>query len=96
MKKTDSKLSALRKDLLQCDKELIQILKKRFALTQKIGRLKTKNNIDLKQPDFWKKSTEKRNKWAKKVKLDPKMAEAIFSQIHEYSLKQQKGNGRKK
>lgn len=52
--------------------------------------------MDLLQPDFWKKSVEKRNKWSKKAKLDPKMVTAIFDQIHAYSLRGQKNKSEKK
>jgi chorismate mutase len=80
---------------LQCDKKLIGVLKKRFAITQKIGELKRKQKIEVVQNNFWKKSTVKRDKWATKEKLNKAMVQAIFDQIHKYSLQQQKGNTKK-
>lgn len=94
MTKTENKLTSLRKELLQYDKKLIGVLKKRFAITQKIGDLKRQHKIEVKQNDFWKKSTAKRDKWAAKEKLNKKMVQAIFDQIHQYSLEQQKGKNK--
>lgn len=90
MSKIEIKLAALRKELLQCDKKLIGALKKRFSITKKIGELKRQEKIEVIQSNFWKKSSQKRQKWATKEKLDKAMVKAIFDQIHHYSLQQQK------
>lgn len=90
MKKSNIKLISLRKELLQCDKKLIGVLKKRFAITQKIGEIKKKQKMEVTQSDFWKESSLKREKWALKAKQDKNMVKAIYDQIHKYSLKQQK------
>lgn len=94
-KKIDKELAALRKELLQCDKKLIGALKKRFSITQKIGDLKRQQKMEVIQSNFWKKSSQKRQKWATKEKLDKAMVKAIFDQIHKYSLLQQKGKVKK-
>jgi chorismate mutase len=96
MTKTEIKLSSLRKELLQCDKKLIGTLSKRFSITQKIGDLKRQQKMEVIQSNFWKKSSQKRQKWATKEKLDKAMVKAIFDQIHKYSLEQQKSKKTKK
>ena len=90
------KLSTLRKKLLQCDKKLISVLKKRFSITQKIGDLKRQQKMEVTQPNFWKKSALKRQKWAVKEKINKEMVKAIFDQIHKCSLEQQKSKPQKK
>lgn len=92
---TNIKLSSLRKKLLQCDKKLIGVLKKRFSITQKIGDLKRKQKTEVIQSAFWKKSSLKRQKWAAKEKMNTEMVKAIFDQIHKYSLEQQKTKTKK-
>ncbi len=90
------KLSTLRKKLLQCDKKLIGVLKKRFSITQKIGDLKRQQKMEVIQSNFWKKSAQKRQKWAAKEKMNIEMVKAIFDQIHKYSLEQQKSKPKKR
>lgn len=94
-KKNKEDLSSLRKELLHCDKKLIKVLNKRFSITQKIGELKRKQKIEVVQNDFWNNCVMKRQKWADKEKVNKTLVEAIFDQIHHYSLQQQKAKTKK-
>jgi chorismate mutase len=45
-----NKLEKLRTEINSLDKELVSVLAKRFAVTEKVGKYKAKNNLPAKDP----------------------------------------------
>lgn len=83
-------LKQYRQQLLRTDKKLIRLLKKRFELTDAIGRYKAQEKLSLTQAGFWKNSNVFRKALADKMDLDSAMVQSVFNVIHTFSKKQQK------
>lgn len=90
MDKKLEKLDDLRKEIDALDRLLLEILKKRFRLVQKIGTLKQKLNLPVLQPGRWKIMQEIHSKRAGKLGLDVTMVGALMNLIHKESLRIQK------
>jgi chorismate mutase len=79
MKKNE--LEKLRAEINSLDKELISLLAKRFAVTEKVGKYKAKNNLPAKDPKREKELYASRELMAKSAGLDEKMVKKIFQEI---------------
>jgi chorismate mutase len=76
-----NELEKLRAEINSLDKELVSVLAKRFAVTQKVGKYKAKNNLPAKDPKREKELYASRELMAKNFKLDAKMVKKIFQEI---------------
>jgi chorismate mutase len=83
-------LDSLRKDIAQIDDAMIELLIRRFNLTDEIGRIKKDNNISIENLDVEKKIIE-RLVLKSDGKLDRKLVVGIYDKIFADS-KERQGN----
>jgi len=77
----DKELLKLRQEIDKCDKDLLLVLKRRFRLTAKVGKLKAKKDLpikDLKREEEKIKSVL--SKWSPKL-ADPNLIRRLFVEI---------------
>ena len=83
-----SDLDSLRKGIAQIDDAMIDLLIKRFNLTDEIGRIKKDNNISIENLDVEKKIIE-RLVLKSDGKLDRKLVVGIYEKIFAESKERQ-------
>ena len=71
------------------DFQLMELLRSRMKISEKIGALKKENNIAIFQPDRWKIITEYAAAKALETGLSQDFIEKIFKAIHEASIEVQ-------
>lgn len=76
-------LKKLRVEIDKQDRQLLQVLSRRFAVTKKVGMYKFKNNLPVKDLKREGEMFAKRKKMAKKYGLNEKMAIKIYRAILE-------------
>ena len=74
-------LKKLRKKIDEIDKEIIKCLARRFKVARKIGELKFKKNLPLRDLKREKELLKKRKEWARKNYLSPSFIDKIFRLI---------------
>jgi len=74
-------LKKLRKKIDQIDKEIVRHLSRRFKITEKVGKLKFKKNLPLRDLKRERELLKKRKDWAKKYRLSPFLIDKIFHLI---------------
>lgn len=82
-------LSILRKQIDECDNELIQILSKRMRVSREIGLYKKEHNVTVLQTDRYNEILDKRAKQGEACQMDTDFIKTIFQSIHEESVRQQ-------
>ncbi|HSQ97568.1 MAG TPA: chorismate mutase [Rickettsiales bacterium] len=83
-------LEELRIKVNECNKELFQVLKKRFDVTREIGELKAKTNLPACDKKRQEEILEKVKKEAKMFSLNGDMVEKIFKTIMKQVVKEHK------
>ncbi|MGE0771107.1 MAG: chorismate mutase [Cyclobacteriaceae bacterium] len=84
-----SKLEQLRDKIDHIDEELIEILSMRQKLIESVGEYKRENNVTVFQLERWNEIIQSRPEWGKLKNLSPEFIKAIFSVIHDESLRVQ-------
>ncbi|MGB9598491.1 MAG: chorismate mutase [Minisyncoccales bacterium] len=74
-------LKKLRQEIDRVDKKIIGLLKERFKITRKIGRLKVEKSLPLRDKKRERELFQKRKAWSKKFNLSPFLVEKIFRLI---------------
>ena len=82
-------LSVLRKQIDDCDNDLIQILSKRMRVCREIGIYKKEHNITVLQSGRYNEILEKRAEQGEVCNMDSDFIKNIFQSIHEESVRQQ-------
>ena len=82
-------LSELRKQIDECDNELIQILAKRMRISREIGTYKKEHDMTILQTGRYNEILEKRGSQASLCGMDTEFAKKVFEAIHEESVRQQ-------
>ena len=82
-------LSELRKQIDECDNELIQILAKRMRISREIGIYKKEHDMTILQTGRYNEILEKRGSQASLCGMDTEFAKKVFEAIHEESVRQQ-------
>jgi len=82
-------LDSLRKDIAQIDETILDLLMKRFNLTDEVGRIKNKNGIPIENLDVEKKTVD-RLVTRSVDKLDKELVLGIYGQIFASSKERQK------
>ena len=82
-------LENYRKQIDLIDKKILELLKERFVITDKIWLYKKQNNISVLQPQRYKQLLEEKIKLWKSYWLDEEFIKKIFDTIHTYSVKSQ-------
>jgi chorismate mutase/prephenate dehydrogenase len=88
-------LETLRIDIDACDTELIKILKKRFFVAHKIGKIKAKKGLAVRDTKREKLVIEDRIKRGEKYGLSPKLIKALWGTIFKESYTYQQNNEKK-
>lgn len=83
------RMDQLRAVIDRLDTELLDVLARRMEVSDEIGRLKQANNISVLQPRRYTALMDSRLAYARRLGLDPKMAEALFAAIHAESVRRQ-------
>ena len=87
----ENELAELRSIIDRIDLEILDSLKTRFDIVEKIGDLKIKNNITALQLHRMDEMLKKRMDQAEKVGLRSDFAKEFYNVIHEESVKKQTG-----
>lgn len=74
-------LEELREEIDKKDRELVEILAERFALTEKVGEYKKANNMQACAEKREEQVYETREKWAKELELEPVLIKELFIMI---------------
>ncbi len=82
-------LSQLRKQIDECDDNLIQELAKRMRIAREIGTYKKEHNITVLQTGRYSEILEKRGQQGEQCGMDAEFMKKIFEAIHEESVRQQ-------
>ncbi|MBA5245857.1 bifunctional 3-deoxy-7-phosphoheptulonate synthase/chorismate mutase type II [Marnyiella aurantia] len=82
----DEELERYRTLISDVDYQVIDLLSQRMKLSEKIGMLKSDNNLTVFQPDRWKAVTEYAKRKAEETGMSQEFIESIFKTIHEQSV----------
>lgn len=82
-------LEALRRQIDQIDRELVEVLGNRMAVVEKIGRYKKEKNVAIFQRDRWDKVSKSRNEWGEKMGMSHHFLEDIYKLVHDESIRKQ-------
>ena len=82
-------LSELRKQIGECDNDLIQTLAKRMRVAREIGTYKKEHDMTILQTGRYNEILEKRGSQAALCGMDTEFAKKVFEAIHEESVRQQ-------
>ena len=82
-------LSELRKQIDECDNDLIQTLAKRMRVAREIGTYKKEHDMTILQTGRYNEILEKRGSQAALCGMDTEFAKKVFEAIHEESVRQQ-------
>ena len=85
-KSLNLELHSLRSKIDIVDKKILETLKLRTDLVEKIAKFKLENNITIFQLERWFEIFYTRKEQAIKLKMDPKMTRDLFELIHKYSI----------
>ena len=82
-------LTELRKQIDECDNDLIELLAKRMRVSREIGIYKKEHEIQVVQTDRYSEILEKRGAQGALCGIDSECVKKIFEAIHEESVRQQ-------
>lgn len=82
-------LERLRGELDAVDKELVEVLKKRFELVKDIADTKKQEGMTIFQMDRWLKLVKKRMKDGNEEGMTPEFMHDLFATLHKYSVEYQ-------
>jgi len=85
----NSKLSALREDIDNLDKDLVALLAKRMEVARQIGQFKKENDIQILQAGRWEEITATRKAEGVAGNLSESFLETYLKAIHQESIDQQ-------
>lgn len=82
MKKINQ-LEKLRKEIDRVNRDLVKIIAKRFIITGKVKKLKTKNNLPVEDKDRELEIMHSVQKLANKLKINPQLVKDVLQRIIE-------------
>lgn len=86
---TTENLSELRKQIDECDSNLIQELAKRMRVAREIGTYKKEHEMTIVQTGRYNEILEKRGSQGALCGMDPEFIKTVFEAIHKESVRQQ-------
>ncbi len=86
---TTESLSQLRKQIDECDNNIIQELSKRMRIAREIGTFKKEHDMTILQTGRYNEILEKRGSQGALCGMDSEFIKNIFEAIHEESVRQQ-------
>ncbi len=88
---TKADLDSLRGQIDSVDRKLLDMIRSRILLSQKIGQHKKKTQMPMYQPDRWLHLLEMRLNQAREMGLDENFIQQMYHMIHEQSIAEQGG-----
>ena len=82
-------LAALREEIDSIDDALLDILSRRMAVSDAIGRLKQTDGMPVVQPERYRNLIDRRCRQAEAAGLSPVFMQAVLAAIHEESVRRQ-------
>lgn len=82
-------LSTLRKQVDQCDEQLLELLAKRMRVCREIGAYKKENNLNVLQTGRYSEILDKRGAQGVLCGMSAGFVKSVFEAIHEESVRQQ-------
>ena len=86
---TTENLNVLRKQIDECDDNIIQELAKRMRVAREIGTYKKEHDITVLQTGRYNEILEKRGAQGEQCGMSAEFVKMIFEAIHEESVRQQ-------
>ena len=86
---TTENLSELRKQIDECDNNLMQELAKRMRVAREIGTFKKEHDMTILQPGRYNEILDKRGSQGVLLGVDSEFIKKVFELIHEESVRQQ-------
>ena len=86
---TTENLSELRKQIDECDNNLIEELAKRMRIAREIGTYKKEHDMTILQTGRYNEILDKRGSQGALCGMDPEFIKKVFEAIHEESVRQQ-------
>jgi chorismate mutase len=80
------KLSLLRKEISEKDRQLLNILTERMKIVEQIGQVKKEKNVAVLQTKRWSEIIETMTECAELANLSPGFVERLFKEIHQESI----------
>lgn len=84
-----NKLEELRSKINNIDREVVELMGQRMALSEKIAEYKKENNVTTYQVDRWNEIFNTRKEWAKKMGVNEEFIAELFKLVHEESVRKQ-------
>ena len=75
------RLAGYRAEIDACDGELVQLLARRFAVTEKVGKLKARGGLPAADPAREAEQRDRIHALAIESGLDPRLAESVWRHI---------------
>jgi len=85
----DDELTLLRRQIDDCDHELLATLARRMSVSREIGRFKKAHNMRVVQPQRYQAVIDNRLDEGERLSLDREFIKRIMQAIHEESVRQQ-------
>ncbi len=82
-------MKQLRRDIDEVDHDLIELLRSRLDVVQKMGDCKRRNNVSTFQPARWKEVLRTRTEHGEAIGLPPSFVTDIFRVINEEAIQWQ-------
>ena len=86
---TTENLHELRRQIDECDNELIEILAKRMRVCREIGTFKKEHSMTVLQTGRYNEILDKRGAQGSLCGMDSDFVKNVFEAIHEESVRQQ-------
>ena len=86
---TTENLSELRKQIDECDNNIIQELSKRMRIAREIGTFKKEHDMTILQTGRYNEILDKRGSQGSLCGMDAEFIKRVFEAIHEESVRQQ-------
>lgn len=82
-------IQMLRKQIDECDDQLIELLSKRMRICREIGVYKKEHNMQVLQTGRYNEILEKRGRQGEQCQMSSDFIKRVFEEIHEESVRQQ-------
>lgn len=82
-------LSSYRQEIDTLDREIIELLGKRFAAVRQVGIFKKEHNLPPLQSSRWAEVIKTRTAWAVEQGLSPAFIEQLWDKMHTYALEEE-------
>ena len=89
VQQTTENLNMLRKQIDECDNDLLEVLSKRMRIAREIGTYKKEHNMTVLQASRYNEILNKRGEQGETCAMSASFIKDVFESIHEESVRQQ-------